>query len=110
MKISQVKQFTAAAQTTEWIPTTTGSKYPKFYSMSAKKVGTGSPTFSAKLQVSLDGVNPTDVLTVTNSDTDGAMKFAGDAIPRPALYVRLIMDSLTLDGADAIEVRSCATA
>jgi len=84
--------------------------YPKHYSMSVTQVGTGTPVYTAKLQTSLDGVNWTDIITATNADGDGAMVFPDGFYPRPASYIRSIVESLTLDTCTAVQVRILATA
>ena len=97
-------------QTGDWIPLSAGSMYPKFFSASVTKQGTGTPAYTMKLQVSLDGVNATDLLTVTNSDADGSVKVMGDAIPRPAAFMRQVFSGVTLNGATSLTGRICASA
>lgn len=84
--------------------------YPKHYSMSVTKAGAGTPTYTAKLQASLDGVNWSDIIVAKETDGDGIMVFPEGFYPRPAAYIRSSVSALSLDTCTAINVRICATA
>lgn len=85
-----------------------GEKLPKFYSISVRRVGGTSSTWSATLEVSLDEVNYTILLTHTQAST-GVPIWAADAIPKPAVAMRLNFGSLSIANGETIEAVIAAT-
>lgn len=78
----------------------------KHFSMQVKGTGAAASSWTANLQLSLDGTNFTTYGTHSSADTpadaDGAMVVISS--PAPALYFRSNVSALTLGGASALVV------
>lgn len=107
MMLLSKKQFTDTGAT-EWMAVKTGPMYPNKFAIQAKGVGAAAGSWSVDLEGSLDGVNPTTL--ITHSSTDGATKWPSDNIPRPVAYIRAKVNTLTLGSATALDVFILATA
>lgn len=74
----------------------------KHVSLQVKGTGAAATAWTVALEGSNNGNNWTTILSHSTTDTDGAVKFAGDNIPRPVTWLRLNVTALTLGTATNI--------
>lgn len=85
---------------------TATAKPLKSFALAVKGTGAAPTAFDVRLEVSLDGMNWTQVLAATNiAPGDGGTVWQAVGALTPALYVRTRVAGITLGGASDIVVR-----
>lgn len=95
---SRSDAYTAAANGTA---VDVSARPTRSYAMQVKGTGAAPTAFNVVLEASLDNANWTTVLTMTEADGDGAVRFTGGLF-FPALYFRSRCVTVTLGSATDI--------
>lgn len=101
--IVDARQFTFAAAGNAEFSAPNGALY---YAIAVTGVGATATAWDVDLDASLDGTNWTTIDTHANSDGNGVVLYT--TTPTIAKNLRVILNSVTLGSASAVEVRVLA--